>query len=160
MSKLTLHLGRDDDYYGNGREQEEPYSPPPMGGNGFQQPPYAQQQTYPSSHYFPPPPTGDVARNDPYGGGGGPNAYPAYNPADYAGQPAQQHPYDASYGGYGDSDANLGQPHLGDTHAGDERHNTPQNHPRSEGRRGRSPENVSASRASSRRRESVDGGTS
>lgn len=149
-----MRTGRDDDYYGNGREQEEPYSPPPMGGNGFQQPPYAQQPTYPSSHYFPPPPTGDN------GGYGGPNAYPAYNPADYAGQPAQQHPYDSGYGGYGDSDANLGQPHPGDTYAGDERHNAPQDHSRHDGRRGRSPENVSVSKENLKGRDSQDGGTS
>lgn len=127
-----------------------------MGGNGYQQPPYGPQQTYPSSHYFPPPPTNDVAQN---GGYGGPSAVPVYNPADYAGQPAQQYPYDASYGGYGESDANLGQPHPGDTYAGDERHNAPRAHSR-DGWRGRSPENVSASNESSKERDSQDGGTS
>lgn len=155
---LTQIPGRDDhqeDYYDDRRHDDRRHDDRDnnMGYNDYPQSnaPYGgQPSTYPTSHYFPPPPTGeDAARNDPYGAQ--PQTYPAYNPADYAGQPAQQHPpYDqGQYGGgeipYGESaDPNINQPYPGDAYAGDQRYGAEHEPSRREGRRGRSPENVSA----------------
>lgn len=127
----------DEEYY-NRPYAADPYSPPPMVDNGYPPNQYNQgygQQQYPSSNYFPPPPTGDNAQYPEQ------QAYPAYNPADYAHQQAGPNPYDATHGAYGNSDANLGQPYANDTFAGDPRYGA-QDHGRGRGRP--DPENVSA----------------
>lgn len=164
---LTWLTGRDDDRYDEpyGREHDA-YSSPPMGGNsGYLPPqqsaPYDNGQAYPSSNYFPPPPTGDyaTARNEPHAEQQ--NAYPAYNPADYA-QGGGHQPYPQTYGAYGDSEANLGAPYPGgETYAGDPRYAAPTPDHAHEGARGRqNPDDVSSPNGSSAERESQDAGTS
>lgn len=162
----TNNNSNNNDTYGPGPspyDQPSGYLPPQQNPAGYGG---AQDQTYPSSNYFPPPPasTGEAAyasnQHDPYAEQQQQQAYPPYNPADYAQQGAQQqsyepyapqqNPYDHSRGAYGDSEANLGAPyHGGETYAGDPRGYPQQPEtPREErgGRRGgdRSPENVSA----------------
>lgn len=130
----TDNAGPEDDYYDE-RRPDDPYGPPPM-GNPY--PPYQNndpyaQQAYPGSHYFPPPPNGDTAG---YVEPQPAYAHAQYNPADYAGQPAAQAPYDPQqpYGGYAEPypDESHHHNYARDAQYGDD------------GRRGRDPENVSA----------------
>lgn len=166
QSKLTSCTGHEDEMYGDRYGPSPgPYSPPPSGGYlpPQQDAGYPPQQAYPSSNYFPPPPTGDHAyAQQPYPQQQQQQAYPAYNPADWAQSGGQQNPYDNTRGAYGDSDANLGAPYANDTFAGDPRY-APDEHPptpRDERRRGRDPENVSAPSAVNNERETQDAGTS
>lgn len=147
----------DDRYDDRYRETPDLYSEPPQGylPPQQQQANYANQQAYPASPYFEGPPTAPVGepvyapRNNQY-----PpqqqqqQAYPTYNPADYAPPPgAAGTPYDATRGAYGESDATLGAPYPGgETYAGDPRQPPQGESPREErSRRDRQdPDNVSA----------------
>lgn len=159
---LTRNLGQEEPYYDDqyggqygdqyGGHPPGPYSPSPEPPSGYLPPQQnagypPQQQNYQNAPFFPPPPTGErvYAPNEPY-----PTqqqqqaAYPPYNPADYAQGGAQPHPYGATRGAYGESDATLGQPYPNDTFAGDPRYaaETPPHDGRGRGRE--PPENVSA----------------
>ena len=142
-----------DDRY---RETPDLYSEPPQGylPPQQQQAGYGNQQAYPESPYFAPPPTAPVGepayahQNNQYPLQQQQQAYPTYNPADYAPPPgAAGTPYQDTRGAYGESDATLGAPYPGgETYAGDPRYPPQGESPREERRRRdrQDPDNVSA----------------
>lgn len=135
-----------------GREDEPPYGyedrdpvySPAADPEGYLPPqhPYGNRGAdYPGGTYFPPPPPNEFAHAGAREAPPATEAYPAYNPADYA-QPgrAGHGPYGAPYT---ESNVTLGAPYPNETFAGDPRFGAPPERSRSKDPRG--PADVSAS---------------